>query len=284
MLPGLGRLFSASRGSSCEIATAAYEVLHDPSRWSEPLELFVPAQVLFNGGKRDEALFWFYAAELRTRYQFIFKKGDRGQLLSVMMMSVGPPINNYGFSDTTNMRSTLDKVLAWDSAMPNTLRDIPHTPDQDAQIEKVYAGFRELQTKLIAEQATLEQQARQATQPMMASASFVADDRCRPGQLDPSLVDQEKRKESKQVEQLVRLMPDVTAAAGKIEAVSVMSSRTMRGSNMPDRYNVHVRGARETFVEVDVARTTDSPEFVVACISHVSPYARERNSPCPTAK
>jgi hypothetical protein len=64
---------------------------------------------------------------LHTRYQLIFKKGDRGQLLSIMMMSVGPPINNYGFSDTTTMRSTLDKVLAWDGATPHPLREVSHT-------------------------------------------------------------------------------------------------------------------------------------------------------------
>ena len=96
---------------SCDprIAVAAAEVfINNPDMLKEPLELFKPAFVLFLNGKKDDAVFWFYAAQLRVRYQLVFEKGDRGQLLSIMMMTVGAPINNYAFQDISNLNRILD--------------------------------------------------------------------------------------------------------------------------------------------------------------------------------
>src|SRR3954469_12100182 len=68
---------------SAVAVAAAREILNDPKSLREPTEMFTPALVLFQGGHKDEALFWFYAAQLRARYQSIFQQGGRGQLLQV---------------------------------------------------------------------------------------------------------------------------------------------------------------------------------------------------------
>ena len=157
---------------------AADELINSPGMLKEPLELFSPAFVLFLNGKKDDAIFWFYAAQLRVRYQLAFEKGDRGQLLSVMMMTMGPAINNYAFQDISNLNRILDRVLDWDKKTPNPFHDRIRSKEGDKQIEQVYTGFRDLKAKLVAEKDDLEQKARLAAPQMQAmSAEFV--NRCR---------------------------------------------------------------------------------------------------------
>lgn len=131
------------RMKSCDPETAlhaAEEILGDASNLQEPLGLFTPALVLFENGRKDDAVFWFYAAQLRTRYQLVFEKGDRGQLLSVMLMTAGSVINNYAFQDVTKLDRTLDHVLQWDRKTPNSYRKRAKTEDQTRQIAQVYSG------------------------------------------------------------------------------------------------------------------------------------------------
>ena len=157
---------------------AANELIKTPDTLKEPLELFSPAFVLFLNGKKDDAVFWFYAAQLRVRYQLVFEKGDRGQLLSVMMMTMGPTINNYAFQDISNLDRILDRVLEWDRKTPNPFYDRVRSKEDDKQLEHIYSGFRDLQAKIVAEKDDLEQKARLAApQTQTMSTEFV--NRCR---------------------------------------------------------------------------------------------------------
>lgn len=157
---------------------AADESIKNPDIWKEPLGLCSPALVLFLNGKKDDAVFWFYAAQLRVRYQLVFEKGDRGQLLSAMMMTMGPAINNYAFHDISNLNRTLDHVLEWDKKTPNPFRDKTRSEGDDKELEQVYSGFRDLKAKLVTEKDDLEQKARLATPQIQAMiADF--DNRCR---------------------------------------------------------------------------------------------------------
>lgn len=102
------------RLASCDskiALAAAKEVIDAPESLNEPLGLFQPAIVLFMHGRKDEAVFWFYAAQLRVRQQMIVNNGDRGQLMTVMLMTVGPPINNYAFQNVPRFIEILDRVL-----------------------------------------------------------------------------------------------------------------------------------------------------------------------------
>lgn len=145
---------------------AAEEFINNPDMLKEPLELFNPALVLFLNGKKDDAVFWFYAAQLRVRYQLVFEKGDRGQLLSVMMMTMGPAINNYAFQDISNLNRILDRVLEWDKKTPNPFHDRIRSKEEDKRLEQVYSGFRELKAKLVAEKDDMERKARLAAPEM----------------------------------------------------------------------------------------------------------------------
>lgn len=166
------------RLQSCkkEIAlAAAYEIINDPSSLKEPLDLFGPAGVLLHFGKKDDAVFWFYAAQLRSRYQLVFERGDRGQLLAIMMGTVGASINEYAFQDITKLNQILDKVLDWDKKSPNPYRDKTKTEAMEIQIERIYSGIGDLKAKIVAEKNNLEREARLSAPRQQALEARFAD-------------------------------------------------------------------------------------------------------------
>ena len=141
---------------------AAEEIIKNPTTLKEPLELFKPALTFYLHGKKDEAVFWFHAAQLRVKYQLAFEKGDIGQLLQIMRMTIGPPILNYAFQNTSNLDRILDRVLEWDKKTPNPFRDRTRSESINKEIDSLYAGMSDYKAKLITEKDYMEQEARKA--------------------------------------------------------------------------------------------------------------------------
>lgn len=250
--------------------SAAEAILGKPDSLNEPLELFSPAAVLFQQGRKDDAVFWFYAAQLRVRHQLVFEKGDRGQLLTVMMMTVGVPINNYAFQDVSNLNRILDRVLEWDRRTTNSLRDKPRTKEMDQQIEQIYAGFRNLKAKLVAEKTDLESKAR-STAPMIEQAyNQQAKSLCGKGEIDPSDANQIIEKEWGLVMDFVKHNPDVIRAVGAIQGVGRESSTMKPGEIVPSRYIASVGGDSSTYAVIDVSRISGNAKFSLACLTHLS--------------
>jgi ankyrin repeat protein len=151
------------RIKSCDPAVAVKaleEELNSSKNLKDPLELFGPALGLFERGEKDRAVFWYYAAYLRVRYQLPFENGDRGQLLTVMRMTAGPPIINYASRNTANFRLILSKVLEWDKKTPNPFRERARTDAINKQIDALYADFDQLSEKLKEDSANIEKTAR----------------------------------------------------------------------------------------------------------------------------
>ena len=88
-----------------------------------PVAYYFLAAKLFAAGAREEAVFWFYAGQLRFRFHLaanpkLSPSGDPalfGSLSEVM----GRPINEYAFGDPPQLGATIDKVLAWDERTDN---------------------------------------------------------------------------------------------------------------------------------------------------------------------
>lgn len=148
---------------------AAKEILDSPEALNDPFKMFSPAYVLFQNGNQDEAVFWFYAAQLRARYLAEIKGGDHSQVLSIMLITIGPPINNYAFQDTTKLGHTLDQVLAWDKHTPNPWRQKDVTGEIEIKIDKIYSGFAELKDRLTADKGDLEKKAKLAAPEIQAT-------------------------------------------------------------------------------------------------------------------
>ena len=90
-----------------------------------PAAYYVLAQKLFASGDRDEAVFWFYAGQLRYRFHLaaspeLPKSGDPALFASLSEV-IGRPLNEYAFGDLPALDATLDKVLAWDERTDNGL-------------------------------------------------------------------------------------------------------------------------------------------------------------------
>lgn len=88
-----------------------------------PAALYILAQRLFESGRKDEAVFWFYVGQLRYRFYFqanpkIDPTGDPA-LFSSLSEVIGRPINRYAFQDRPKLVSTLKRVGEWDERNPN---------------------------------------------------------------------------------------------------------------------------------------------------------------------
>lgn len=261
---------------------AAEEIVRNPESLKEPLELFAPAAVLFQQGKKDDAVFWFYAAQLRTQYQLAFEKGDRGQLLTIMQMTIGAPINNYAFQSVPNFQRILAHVLEWDKTTPNPLREKPRSEVEEKQIATVYAGLRDLQVRLSSEQADIETKARNAA-PEIERMYSVPNPHCRPGQVDPAKAAQEKVKERELVSRYVRDNPEIIRDGGEIKNTWVENSPTRSTDTMPFRYEVGIASAtkKESYAIVDVNRSGNSLEFKLVCIARLLWVSRDpTKDPC----
>lgn len=275
---GVSGLPADDRMKSCDpnvAIAAAKEFINNQANLKDPLMLFPPAYALFQNGKKDEGVFWFYAAQLRTRQQLVLENGDRGQLLSIMLMTMGPDINNYAFQNTSNLNQILDSVLEWDKKTANPFREKARAQKLDKQIDKIYAGFGELKTKLSTEKSSMETAARQAAPGVEQMYAQMKSQRCRKGQPDPAFENQ-TRKEEEQLaldyithnDQIIKL------AGGAVKTFPAASTIYSNDSNR-GRYDFSIRGPKEFYAIVDVNRSSGKPKFSLACVTTLSMGYRE---------
>ena len=88
-----------------------------------PAAYYILASKLFESGEKDDAVFWFYAGQLRYRFHLTANpdlppSGDAALFASLSEV-VGRPINEYAFGDLAQLTATIDKVLAWDERSAN---------------------------------------------------------------------------------------------------------------------------------------------------------------------
>lgn len=274
------------RMKSCDpqVAIAAVEeIISKQATLKDPLLLFTAAATLFQHGKKDEAVFWFYAAQLRTRYQLAFENGDRGQLLAIMLMTIGTPINNYAFQNVENLRRILGRVLEWDKTAPNSFRERPHSEAEEQKISAIYAGMHDLQVKIVAEKADLEAKARKTAPEIERMYAAKNNPQCRAGQVDPSNVAQETAKEKILVSDFVRSNPEVVQDAGEIKNTWVETFSTKSTDTMPSRYEVGVISSigKESHAIVDVSRYGSDVKFKLFCIARKRWVSRDpTKDPC----
>ena len=94
---------------------------------AEILAYFQKARTNWAEGKRDEAVFWLYVAQLSFRASLAaYPDQDptgAPALFGSLMETVGRPINEYAFGDIPQLLATIDRALAFDEAHAN--RSIP---------------------------------------------------------------------------------------------------------------------------------------------------------------
>ena len=90
---------------------------------AHPVNYYIYAEQLFRAGRKDQALQWFYAGQLRYRFLLRAVPGNdapgRAGLFDSLLEEFGPPINHFGASDPPNWVKQIDAALQWDAANPN---------------------------------------------------------------------------------------------------------------------------------------------------------------------
>lgn len=104
---------------------------------------------LWESGRKDDAVFFFYLGQLRYRAYLSanpngYPSGGRA-LFDALMSTMGPPINQYAFGDIQALVATIDRVIAWDDE---------HADDYATRKarEDVKAGLKKMRDDVIARQ------------------------------------------------------------------------------------------------------------------------------------
>ena len=117
-----------------------------------PAEYYKRAGELFKAGKKDDAVFVFYLGQLRYRTFLLAKPGadptGDPAIFASLSQVTGKPINQYAFGDIPGLAKTINAVLAYDTAHPDTFT----SPTEFAKIHAdVRNGLTAMKTKMLAE-------------------------------------------------------------------------------------------------------------------------------------
>ena len=90
---------------------AVETIVNNPNDFNPPV-LYSLSRELFLQGDKDNAIFWFYVAQLRARYDAnLCMDNSAKQAVSVLNNEYGPDINKYAFQDIDKLEKTVNKVV-----------------------------------------------------------------------------------------------------------------------------------------------------------------------------
>lgn len=154
----VGKAFDERLASSRrEDVTAVRDAIRAQPDFVTPMTLMVLAIRLYDVGRRDDAVFWFYVA--KDRFATVAEVLDtRAPSLAQVEQAVrdfatvaGPAINGYAFCDVGKQRRARSQALDWVERNPYkalSLQQLPARPgNRDANLkaalEKLKVGARE---------------------------------------------------------------------------------------------------------------------------------------------
>lgn len=255
----------SARLASCDAAVvraATDEMLRDPKTLQEPLMLFHAASGERVAGRKEEAAFLYLAARLRTSRQILFEKGDRPQLLAIMIMTAGPLVMPVLEADPELARRVVKRVIDWDRTTPDSFRDrkAAKSGDIPEKLAAIDAGLARLPDQLLDDPARVAT-AREADEQAERQIKSTYANRCGPGTLDPVDAEAATERIKSQAENLARTHPFVLSrAGGTVKSVNVGSWK-QGAARLPSRLTVSVNPAtgKAFYAEVD-AEVAITPE------------------------
>lgn len=101
-------------------AAAAAEVEASPARFN-PEVFYLVALVHIADDRPQDAMFWFYAGQLRARFD-ANRCADElaGTYVNRLNEHIGPPINQYAFQHLDQLEATVTRVLEFDRTTPHS--------------------------------------------------------------------------------------------------------------------------------------------------------------------
>lgn len=96
------------------------DIMENPENYTS-VDYYTVAQDLYGKGEKDEAVFWFYAGQLRLRILASVSTDPTGApaLLGALQEILGPSINQHAGENVDMWAETITKVLEWDAVTPN---------------------------------------------------------------------------------------------------------------------------------------------------------------------
>ncbi len=95
------------------------QIREHPENFAPPV-FYVLSEVLFQLGDKDEAAFWFYAGQLRARFDANRCTDiSARQAVSVLNDRFGVAINSHTFQDIPKLKALIPRVVEWDRRTPH---------------------------------------------------------------------------------------------------------------------------------------------------------------------
>jgi hypothetical protein len=150
LIPALLAL-SFLQASADDLSSLSIDQLKNGIENQHPSAFYILAQKLFTAGQKDDAVFWFYAGQLRYRVYLLVNNGKLDPsgdpaLFASLSEEVGRSINEYAFGDIPQLAKTIDAVIAWDQSHTNAL-----TPRNKykSQYDQIVAGLTQMRDQVI---------------------------------------------------------------------------------------------------------------------------------------
>ncbi|MEO1746017.1 MAG: hypothetical protein AAFR13_05750 [Pseudomonadota bacterium] len=126
-----------------------------------PFDQIQRAAELFGAGKRDEATYLYYVAQLRVRI-YLEARPDldpsgEPALAGALFDVVGRPINEWAFGDVDAVIAVMDRVLAWHAA--NDDQVTPKASNAQAHLT-IVEGLRSFRDQIAADPEGIRAQRR----------------------------------------------------------------------------------------------------------------------------
>lgn len=159
--------------------SAAEEVSKGQEHLQEPVLLLKAASVFYQYGRKEDAVFWYYAGHLRTRQQMAVDKGRGRDGFIEVVSTIGLHISTYAQSDVTRLNAVLAKVLEWDAETANFYIDKATSDQLKNEIGELYAEYDAFKTRLSTEKSFIESQHKNAALQLNRMYEVQFGSRCR---------------------------------------------------------------------------------------------------------
>jgi hypothetical protein len=265
------RVPAAQRTKACDsriALAAAEEILKSPDSLREPLHLHYAAAVLFDHGRKDEAVFWTELAQLRGWYSSAI---PNELLLTNMRRRTAGPITNYALQDTKRLEEILTRVQARDREINDPIE----------KKEQVYRRLNDLRARIAAQREEIEQEARAAAADLEQERASMRARACLRVLIHPSEAPRLIAAEQPRVIEFAKTQPEVVRAVGQVQRASVATFTVPQDHVLPSQYEVNIQGNQSVFAIVDVVREPSTTEFKLLCMTRTSFWRRDGlKDPC----
>ena len=108
-----------AKGSAGEQQRTIQRIKEHPEEFAPPV-FYALSNALFQRGEKDDASFWYYAGQLRARFDANrCADASARQAVGELNRRFGPAINQYAFEDLPKLEALIERVLEWDRRTPH---------------------------------------------------------------------------------------------------------------------------------------------------------------------